>query len=77
MLKSSFYFTYSSLFVSFREKKNVKIAAIIAVKWAFFLFLPPDFSYKIVSNWPPVSKIELFFKKIIFVSNYNPPELNT
>ena len=50
MLKSSFYFTYSSLFVSFREKRNVKIAAIIAVKSAFFLFLPPDFSYKIVSN---------------------------
>ena len=49
MLKMFFYFTYSLLLVSFREK-NVKIAARIAVKSVFSLFLPPDFSYKIVYN---------------------------
>ena len=57
MLKMFFYFIYSLLFVSFREKKNVKIAARTAT---IFLFLLLDFSYKIVYNWSPVSKIELF-----------------
>ena len=50
----------------FRREKNAKIAARIAVNSAFFLFLPPDFSYKIVYNWPPVSKIELFLPENYF-----------
>ena len=55
-MKDAKYVLLFYIFFRVLEKKHVKSAARIAVESVFFLYLPPDFSYKIVYNWPIVSK---------------------
>ena len=49
-MKDAKYVFLFYIFFRVLEKKHVKSAARIAVKSVFFLYLPPDFSYKIVYN---------------------------